>query len=153
MAPQITFLAQELQKKSSGRWLQLQYGTFSPKHCQFSLYWLHFCFYPPQIWNKQPFTRSLCFLWKVFQNLNMNFFPTPIKVLIQKNMFTLLQDGMLWVTWVLSGVQNKVGLWIKFSFAEFMKGISISNKKADTIIEVINCVCLDTFSKILGRQW
>ena len=56
MAPQITFLAQELEKKSSGSWLQLQYGTFSPKHCQFSLYWLHFCFYPPQIWNKQPFT-------------------------------------------------------------------------------------------------
>jgi len=23
--------------------------AFSPKHCQFSLYWLHFCFYPPQI--------------------------------------------------------------------------------------------------------
>ena len=52
---------------------------------------------------------------KYFKIWTWIFFPTPIKVLIQKNMFTLLQGGMLWVTWVLSGVQNKVGLWIKFT--------------------------------------
>ena len=87
MAPQITSLAQKLQKKSDSIWrekyetqenrnteylrtsdsiwrLQVQYGAYSPKHCQFALYWLHFSFYPPQIWNKQPFTRPLSFLWK-----------------------------------------------------------------------------------------
>ena len=39
---------QKLEKKWSGKHLQVQYGTFSRKHCQFPLYWLHFCFYPPQ---------------------------------------------------------------------------------------------------------
>ena len=40
----------EYLRTSDSIWrLQVQYGAYSPKHCQFALYWLHFSFYPPQI--------------------------------------------------------------------------------------------------------